>query len=545
MNIQLSNEKVDNIFSKYRKSGAPGCALAIIKDGEILYKQGYGLANLESEQPFLPSTVFNIGSTAKQFTGFSIALLEDQGKLSFEDDIRQYLPEMNDFGSTITIRHLLHHTSGIRDTFPELLGLAEFRESDVVTQDDVFRLLQKQRDLDFPTGTEFAYANSNYILLALICERVSGSPFATFCKEQIFDPLGMTQTVIFDNPWKVVMGKAAAYYEEGEGDWSNALLTDAVMGSTNVYSSVEDLALWDENFYTGKVGGKTVAEKMHQPGRLDDGTILDYAFGLEVGPNHTHRGWQLVEHGGGHGGYCNHMVRFPELHFSVVVLFNHFLWNSRDYSLQVADLYVEDNPNLQKESESPKQVSVSVEVSEEILAAKAGKYFNSKRAALRQVTFSEGRLKYEGLDLVPMSDNRFYFEEVPDIQVEFAASEDGTASGVTTFTPSGDYSYKLVEVVIPKPDDLNAYEGRYYSPELDLYWTITLEGDNLVVRRRKYADSALSPLFTDAFSDDWSSIVGYPLTFMIIFDRDQRGEITGLKVSGSRVRNLRFVRQGD
>ena len=146
MNVEPKNIQVDRIFSQYSALESPGCAVAVMKNGEIVYKQGYGLANLEYRIPFLPSTVFNIGSTAKQFTAFGIALLEEKGQLNIQEAIHIYLPELPDFGESVTIENLLYHTSGIRCTFPDLLGLAEWRESDVVTQDDVFGLLQKQRD---------------------------------------------------------------------------------------------------------------------------------------------------------------------------------------------------------------------------------------------------------------------------------------------------------------------------------------------------------------------------------------------------------------
>ena len=298
MNIKPTNNDVDRIFEAYTKPGSPGCSLAVMKSGEIVYKQGYGLSNLEQNQSILPSTVFNIGSMAKQFTAFTIALLENEGKLSFDDDFRKYVPEMQEFGPTITISNLIHHTSGIRCTFPDLLFLAEWRESDAISTDDVLRLLKRQRELDFPTGTEYAYANSNYILLALICERISNLSFAAFCEQHIFEPLRMESTVINDNYYKIIPRRALGYYDN-DGVWMNAPLTDSVVGPTNVYSTVEDLALWDENFYTGKIGGKQIIEQIHQPGRLDDGTEMDYAFGLMVGPTHQHRGWQVVEHGRG------------------------------------------------------------------------------------------------------------------------------------------------------------------------------------------------------------------------------------------------------
>lgn len=546
MNVRPTNDKVDSIFERYTKSGSPGCALAVMKDGEIVYQQGYGLANLEHNLPILPSTVFNIGSMAKQFTAFAIALLEDEGKLSHDDDIRKYLPEMHDFGQTITIRHLIHHTSGLRGSFPELLALAEWRDTDTTTTDDVCRLLKAQRELNFHPGDEFLYVNPNYVLLALICEQVSGQSFATFCQERIFGPLGMTRSVINDSFVKMIPGRALGYYDDEQGNWLNAPLTDSVVGPTNVYTTVEDLARWDENFYAGQVGGRAVIERIEQPGRLNDGTELDYAFGLMVGPTRQHRGWQMVEHGGGQGGYGAWMVRLPELHLSVVVLFNHFLWEMRDYAIKLADLFLEDKPAQQAAAEeptAPQEAATPVELSEDQLEEKAGTYFSAQRATLRDVIYAEGRFQYQGLDLVPLSENRFFFETEPHIYVEFTPAASGAVAGLKTITPSGVYCYDRVETATPTPDDLARYAGRYYSPELDIYWTIVAMDDHLVARRRKYVDSKLTPLFTDAFSDDWLPIMDYPTTYLVVFERDAHDTITGLRVSGTRVRNLKFVKQ--
>ncbi len=544
MNIKPTNNDVDRIFETYTKPGSPGCALAVMKGGEIVYRQGYGLSNLEQNQPTLPSTVFNIGSMAKQFTAFTIALLENEGKLSFDDDFRKYVPEMHDFGPTITIRNLIHHTSGIRCTFPDLLFLAEWRESDATSTDDVFRLLKRQRELDFPTGTEYAYANSNYILLALICKRISDLSFAAFCEQHIFEPLGMVSTVINDNYYKIIPGRALGYYVN-EGVWMNAPLTDSVVGPTNVYSTVEDLALWDENFYTGKVGEKQIIEQIHEPGRLDDGTELDYAFGLMVGPTHQHHGWQVVEHGGGQGGYTSHMIRFPERHLSVVALFNHFVWNARDYALQVADLFLDvKQPQKSEATESgtmttpPEQIDLSAEQ----LKLKTGKYFNHRRVALREVTLKDGRLQYQGYDLVPLMEHRFFIEDEPDVYVEFQTGSSGHSENIKTITISGEYTYDRVESVAPAIEELADCTGHYYSTELDLYWTIHLIDDHLIVKRRKYVDTKLSPLFTDAFSDDWQPIMEWPLTYTIIFERDEARAVSGFRVSGSRIRHLKFVR---
>jgi CubicO group peptidase (beta-lactamase class C family) len=551
MNVQPTNDLIDQLFTRYTQPGSPGCALAVMQDGEIVYKQGYGLADIEQEVPVRPSTVFNIGSTAKQFTAFAIALLADEGKLSLDDDLRAHLPEMHDFRPTITLRHLIHHTSGLRDTFPELLALAEWRQTDATTTEDTFRLLKAQRALNFRPGDEFQYANSNYIVLAKVCERVSGQSFAEFCRARFFGPLGMSRSVVNDSFWKLIPGRARGYFEDGEGGWSNANSTDSVVGPTNIYTTVEDLARWDENFYTGQIGSQTVIEQVQQPGRLNDGTVLDYAFGLEVGPAHQHRGWRMVEHGGEHGGHCSWLIRFPELHLSVVVLFNHFMWEMREYALKVADLFLEDNaasempaPAVEKVV-APAEAAAPIELSTEQLAAMAGTYFSPQRAALRQITLGETRLQFQGLDLLPLSETRFCFEVEPETHVEFSLAADGRVAGMKTITSSGEYPYDRVETVVPTPEQLAQYAGRYYSPELDIYWMIGAGDDHLIAKRRKYVDSQLTPVFTDAFSDDWTPLMGFPTTYLVVFERDQAGVVTGLRVSGTQVRNLQFIRAGD
>jgi CubicO group peptidase (beta-lactamase class C family) len=547
MNVQPTNPRVDPLFEHYTKPGSPGCAVAVMKDGQIVYKQGYGLTNVELGVPNKPSTVFNIGSMAKQFTAFTIALLADEGKLSLDDDMRAHLPEMPDLGETITLRHLIHHTSGLRGSFPELLALAEWRDTDATTTEDVVRLLKAQRALNCRPGDEYLYVNSNYVLLTRICERASGQPFATFCRERIFEPLGMTRSVVNDSYFKLIPGRACGYYDDG-GLWYNAPLTDSVVGPTNVYTTVEDLVRWDENSYTGQVGGQAVIELVHQPGRLNDGTVLEYAFGLEVGPAHQHRGWQMVEHGGSQGGYSSWMVRFPELHLSVVVLFNHFLWNMREYALQVADLFLEDNPSAATAAEEaavPAEAAAPIELSTGDLAAMAGTYFSAQRATLRQIECVKGRLQFQGLDLLPLSETRFCFEVEPETHVEFSLAADGSVAGMKTITSSGEYPYDRVETVGPPPGQLAQYSGRYYSPELDIHWTIEAGDDHLIAKRRKYVDSQLRPVFADAFSDDWTPLMGYPTSYLVVFERDREGAVAGLRVSGTRVRNLQFVKEDE
>ncbi|MGC9335221.1 MAG: hypothetical protein ACP5JJ_13795, partial [Anaerolineae bacterium] len=228
--------------------------------------------------------------------------------------------------------------------------------------------------------------------------------------------------------------------------------------------------------------------------------------------------------------------------------FNHFLWEMREVALEVAGLFLEDKETSRaalEQQEAPEGVAAAVELGLAQLEERVGTYFNARRAALRAVTCNKGRLQFQGYDLVPLSETEFFFEVEPQTRVAFISAADGAVVGVKTITSSGDYGYDRVAVVAPTAEVLAEYEGRYYSPELDITWTLVAQDDHLVAQRRKYMDSKLTSVFVDAFSDDWGPLMGYPTTYLVLFERDGRGTVTGLRVSGDRVRHLWFIKQPD
>jgi hypothetical protein len=240
------------------------------------------------------------------------------------------------------------------------------------------------------------------------------------------------------------------------------------------------------------------------------------------------------------------MMRFPELHLSVAVLFNLFLWAMRDHAIRVADLFLDDRlvqQTVPARGDATQEGAPALELDAGQLEAKTGTYYDAQRGAMREVACAEGQLKYQGLVLVPVSEARFFFRDMPDTEVEFAPATEQAPARMKVITASGDYFYERVDKVSPTQDELAQYAGRYYSPELDIYWTVVTGDGWLVAKRRKYVDSKLSAVFTDAFSDDWLPLMGYPTTYLVVFDRDASDEVTGLRVTGTRVRNLRFVRQ--
>jgi CubicO group peptidase (beta-lactamase class C family) len=332
------SDKVDALFSAWAKPDSPGAVCAVIRDGEVIHARGYGMEDLEHDVPLSPDSVFYIASTSKQFTAASIALLVLDGKLSLDDDIRQHLPEMADRSPPITVRHLVHHTSGLRDYFA-LLGLTGWTDTDYFNNDMVVKLLARQRTLNFEPGTRHLYSNSNYVLLAEIVKRVSEKSLRQFADERIFQPLGMTHTHFDDDYRQIVKHRALSYAPKRGGGWQQLLKEFDGYGDGNLLTTVGDLARWDENFTTGKVGGEEFLKLILTRGALDSGKSLDYAFGLG---HAAYRGLATVQHGGGFKGFRTEMVRFPGQQFTVIVLGNVATFNPGQMAQRVADLYLAD-----------------------------------------------------------------------------------------------------------------------------------------------------------------------------------------------------------
>jgi CubicO group peptidase (beta-lactamase class C family) len=383
----------DSVFADLAKGGSPGCALAVARDGKLLYEKGYGLANLEENVPITPQSVFDIGSTSKQFTAASILLLAKQGKLSIGDDIRKYLPELPDYGHKITVLHLLNHTSGLRD-YLTLFELAGIHIDSVTTDDDALAIIAHQKSLNFEPGSEWLYSNSGFFLLSVIVKRASGQTLAEFAAENIFKPLAMEHTLYRDRHTLVVPNRALAYDpREKEGGYTIDVSYFEQAGDGAVHTAVEDLLKWDENFYTGKVGGRQVLAELEEPGKLASGKTLDYAKGLVVG---SYRGLRIVEHGGSWGGYRAQLLRFPEQHFSVACLCNLANAEPERRALRVADIYL---ANVLKESppelgggSRKRATKETVEIAPEQLVEYAGSFRSDELRATYSLAVDAGKL---------------------------------------------------------------------------------------------------------------------------------------------------------
>jgi CubicO group peptidase (beta-lactamase class C family) len=388
--------KLDEIFAPWDSTSSPGCALAVIRDGEVLYSRGYGMANLEHGISISPASVFYVGSVSKQFVAASIALLAEEGALDLDDDIRNYVPEIPEYDRPITIRHMIHHTSGLRD-YLTLMALAGKSFADATSEEEVIDLLSRQQELNFSPGEEHLYSNSGYFLLAVIVKRTSGKSLREYAEEKIFAPLGMRHSHFHDDHTMFVTNRAEGHLEQDDGDWGLTRSRFALVGSGGLYTTVEDLYRWDQNFYDNRLGkgGSDFIERLKTPGKLNDGEELDYAFGLNIG---EYRGLDTVRHGGALGGYRSHLLRFPSERFSVAIECNLDAINLGPMADQVADLYLEDKlapkpkpkpPETTRQSESKPETATPTA---ETLSEYAGEYWSEELQVTYRLSMEDGDL---------------------------------------------------------------------------------------------------------------------------------------------------------
>jgi CubicO group peptidase (beta-lactamase class C family) len=346
-----TNPRVDKLFAVWDHNDTPGCAVGVIQNGQWVYKHAYGMADLDAKTPLTTHNTFYIGSMAKQFTAMSILLLAEQGKISLNDDIRKYLPEMPDYGTPITVQDLIHHTSGIKDYLVQQLlslvdeGLNPYDQLASFNGANSLEWIAKQKELDFSPGDKYAYSNSDYFLLGIIIERVSGSSLRQFAEESIFKPLGMSHTQFRDNISISISDLAVGNIFNADGSRlsTRQIAKDYhLVGDGGLYTTLEDLFKWDQNFYHNQLGkgDSHLIEQMYSVQKLNDGNPNDYAFGLVVT---TYHNTVEIEHGGGFIGYSSDMARFPEKKLTVIELCNIFRYETseaQDRTPLVADLFL-------------------------------------------------------------------------------------------------------------------------------------------------------------------------------------------------------------
>ena len=439
---------IDSVFARFDHTWSPGCAMGVVRDGRLVFSRGYGMANLEHNIALTDRSVFRIGSVSKQFTAAAIALLAQDDSLSLDDDVRRFLPELPEYDHLITIRHFLNHTSGIRD-YLTVMYLAGYRDDDWYTDQDAIDILVRQDELNFDPGDEFLYSNAGYFLLSQIVKRASGMSLREFAAVRMFRPLGMMDSHFQDDHTYVVPQRATGYAPTRDGTFRISMTTLDMVGDGGVFTTVQDLAKWDQNFYAPTVGGQRLLRDMHTQAVLNDGDTLTYALGLSVT---EYRGLEVVQHGGAFVGFRAQLMRFPTEQLSVICLCNLSATSPTRLSYGVVDIVLGD------------------------------------RLAPRE---------------------------------ERAAGGGGRAEEASSPVSS------------PRRSELRQFTGRYYAPELDATYEITLESDSLTVAVGNDVDGVLEFLGDDRFDRD-----GIVFRFQRAGDR-----IIGFRLDAGRVKNLLFEKQ--
>ena len=517
--------RIDSIFAQYTPT-TPGCAVGIARDGRPLYTHGYGSANLEYGVPLTDSTVLESGSVAKQFTASAIVLLAQDGKLSLDDDIRKYLPEVPAFGGQrITIRNLLTHTSGLRDQWGLLgiegLGPGTQVHSPMTTLD----LVAHQKMLNFSPGTEYLYSNTGYALAGLIVQRVSGKSLDAFTRERLFQPLGMHHTEWRADYTKVVPNRATAYSGNASTGFHQDMPFTNMIGNGGLLSTMGDLLRWNENLDHPLVGGPSYVQTLQTPMRLENGRTITYALGLEVV---DYDGVREISHGGSTAGYRTFLARYPDQRVSVAVWCNYAAANPTQLAHRVADLMLTKPARVATSATSEKVV-----LAPEELARWAGEYRDAHTDQTMSLAPEGGALTSGrgrgALALAPENALRF---NSPQGQVTFSG-----APGHRTFTlvrGNGDTSHFDEVRPAPSPIPTADYTGTYTSDELDVKLVVAARDGKLVLRRRPADEFELRPMYADDFAAQGLGTIR--------FARNSRGAVTGFSIYAGRVLDVRFER---
>lgn len=518
---------VDHVFDAWRDTEGPGCAVGVSRNGHSIYERGYGMANLETGTPIRPASIFHVASVSKQFTAAAIMLLVRDGKLSVDDDIRKYLPEMRDYGTPITIHHLLTHTSGLRDQW-SLIDLARGRfEEDRITEADVMDIVPRQTALNFKPGAEYVYSNTGFTLLAVIVKRVSGQSLKDFADQRIFKPLGMTSTHFHDDYTMLVRGRTSAYEPRDGGlGWRVGIPNFDVYGATSLFTTVGDLLKWEANLDKPVVGDAAIIARMQTPTVLTNGDTSNYGFGLVIG---RYRGAKVVEHNGADAGYRSYVGRFPDLGVGIAIACNGATANTTALARGVADAVLGSTlAPVPAEATAP-----ATTVSAESLRRRVGVYFQPHTMEVVELSVRNSALimgRQTGPALIPVTDTRFRIRGRP-VEIVFA---DGEHAGYQIDTPGlHPVAYEWRQAVTPTKATLSGFAGRYVSDELGgAIYRVTATDSTLELRTATEPPVAARPMFANTFLAG-----GLTIQFSAPSPR-----AAGFEATDSRMRRVKFTR---
>ena len=527
-------EKIDNLFKKWDKPNSPGASIGIVQNGEMLYSKGYGMANLEHNVLNSPQTAFNVASNTKQFTAACIILLYQQGKLDLNQSLKSVFPGFPDYANDITINHLLKHTSGLRD-YPQLAYLTGLRPNDYYNDINILKWIRNQKGLNFLPGEKYMYSNSGYWLLGQLVKRISGMSLAKYAQKELFKPLGMNSTYFFNNNL-VIKNMASGYRRMRSGEFITFRTVQENIGDSGLYTTIEDIKKWDDEFYNKTFLNKQFWTKMTTKGVLNNGKAISYASGLEI---KEYKGLKTISHGGREPGFWSDIIRFPKQKFTVIVFTNSSNVNAAPLAYKIVDILLAEKLKTTKKKNNLKRNNKFVNISGKILEKYQGNYWNTKDNSPRKVSYIDGKLIYKRgpgsiHTLKPISMNEFKVMKTPpfiDAYVRFVKNE-GKYELQTTINGEKSSPIKMYTPIVFKQKELQMFTGQYYGKEIETIYKIKLEDKKLwlYIKDRKIVPLTHGKdlLFSSPMCD---------FEFL-----NNNGKINSFMISTPRVKNLGFQR---
>ncbi len=526
-------DRADQLMAAYDDDETPGVVLGVVKNGELVFQEAYGMANLTWGIEFDDEMRSNVGSVTKQFTAMGLLLLEEDGELSLDDDVRTHIPELPDFGTPVTLRNLLNHVGGYRELYNSF-GILGYNGEDAFPREKVIELVQRQPDLQAPPNTEFNYNNTGYILAAMTIERVSGMSFQDYMRERVFEPLGMDETLVTSHQGQIIPNSAMGYVPVDEGGYRQARDLPAAAGAGGIYTTVEDMSRWMLNYRDQTLGGPEAIEAITTQAVLESGDSTGYGLGMGIT---EHRGRTLWTHTGGDVAHRTYFGWYPELESGVFVSSGNAGF-SPGVGRTLAEAFFEDE--MDPEETEAEEESTDAEMSDARKQAIAGLWRINGSLDL-EIEFEDGTLLatpqgQPARTLVPTSDSTLSLTGVPDASITFHFEEDGSTERAT-LNQNGESPIARIDPADElTPEMLAAYEGRYWSEEMQVAFELVVEGEELLAHSLRLPAITLEAGAPDQFS---ASPVG-----TLMFERSGNGRVTGFMVDNDRTKGVWFEREG-
>ncbi len=513
----------ERAFDKVAKAvtiPAPGCAVGVSLNGESVFEKAFGLAEMEHNVPNTPQTIFESGSVAKQFTASALVLLQQDGKLSIDDPVKKHIPELPDYGSPLTIRHLLNHTSGIRDWFGVMALAGEGAGEHIVTQQMIFDTVVRQKALDFKPGAEYSYSNSGYQLAAMLVERVSKQKFADFVAGRILKPVGMKNTGYRDDFQRITPGRAQAYSKNGDGPWRLNMPMMTAHGGGGMLTTVSDWLKWNA-MLDAKAWNAGLVDALETQGVLNNGFKISYALGLTHG---SYKGQRNISHGGATAGYRTVLVRFPERKVSIAVLCNGTAPDANAIAYSIADevLGLPAQPSAPASAER-----LPIPQPEKYV----GLWKSERTKAPVRIALNNGELRFGNTPIRATPDGSMM---VGGTKLMFSADSSGKFTSFDATANNDTIRYTAESEWQPTADELATIAGEWYSDDAEAKVKIVVEDANAFLHFRNSPLVKLTPVYKNGFSDGSGQ--------MVWFDRDSAGKVTGMHIGAGRMRDMPFVR---